>query len=83
MTHKSAYSYKVIFKYLNELIENMKINFSFKKAHLMTDFEHPLRMVLKEIYPDCYLEGCYFHYSKAIWNKAKKIGLVNKKISKF
>ena len=79
MAHKSAYSYKVIFKYLNELIENMKINFSFKKAHLMTDFEHPLRKVIKEIYLDCYLEGCYFHYSKAIWNKAKKIGLVNKK----
>ena len=49
----------------------------------MTDFEHPLRKVIKEIYPDCYLEGCYFHYSKAIWNKAKKIGLVNKKYIKI
>ena len=65
MTHKSAYSYKVIFKYLNELIETMKINFNFNEAHIMTDFEHSLRKVIKDIYPKCYLEGCYFHYSKA------------------
>ena len=83
MTHKSAYSYKVIFKYLKELIETMKINFSFEKVHIMTDFEHSLRKVIKEIYPKCFPEGCYFHYSKALWNKAKKMGLLNKKYIKI
>ena len=83
MTHKSAYSYKVIFKYLNELIETMKINFNFNEAHIMTDFEHSLRKVIKDIYPKCYLEGCYFHYSKALWNKSKKLGLLNKKYIKI
>ena len=49
----------------------MKINFTFNKAHIMTDFELSLRKVINEIYPNFYLEGCYFHYSKSLWNKAK------------
>ena len=79
MTHKSSYSYKIIFEYLNNLIKSMEINFTFDKAHIMTDFEHSLRKVISEMYPNCYLEGCYFHYSKSLWNKAKKLGLINKK----
>ena len=49
----------------------------------MVDFEHPLRKVLNELYPNCYLEGCYFHYSKALWKKAQKLGLINKKYIKI
>ena len=60
----------------------MKINFSSNKTHIMKDFEHPLRKVLNELYPNCYLEGCYFHYSKALWKTAQKLGLINKKIYK-
>ena len=39
----------------------------------MTNFEHAIRNVIKELYPTCYLEGCYFHYTKALWKKAKNI----------
>ena len=49
----------------------------------MTDFEHSLRKVIKEIYQDGVLEGCYFHSSKVNWNEQKKIDLVIRNISKF
>ena len=38
---------------------------------------------LKNIYPDCLLEGCYFHYVKALWGKSKNLGLINKANIKF
>ena len=65
MSHISAYSYKIIFKFLIELIENIKNNFNFNEAHLMIDFELSLRKVTIEIYPKCYLEESYFNYSKS------------------
>ena len=79
MTNKSSYSYSVIFNNLNNIINKMKINFSFNNCHIMTDFEHGLRETIKEFYPDCILEGCFFHYSKSLWNKSKKLGLISKK----
>ena len=42
----------------------------------MIDFEHVLANIVRELYPKCYLEGCYFHYSKALWKKAKKLGIL-------
>ena len=49
----------------------------------MTDFEKPLRKALKNIYPNCLLEGCYFHHVKALWGKSKNLGLINKANIKF
>jgi len=66
MTHKSEFSYRMIFHNLNTIIKAKKIKFNFEKKHIMTDFEHALRNTLKELYPNCYLEGCFFHYSKAL-----------------
>ena len=83
MTHKSSYSYEKIFNNINEIIKEMDIKFSFNKAHIMSSFEHPLLKAIKKIYPQCILEGCYFHYSKALWIKSKKLGLVNQKYIKI
>ena len=79
MTHKSEFSHRIIFYNLDMIIKSKKINFNFDKKHVMTDFEHVIRNVIKELYPTCYLEGCYFHYTKALWKKAKRLGLINKK----
>ena len=83
MTHNSCFSYETIFKCLNQFIEEMQIEFSFNRSHIMTDFEKPLRKALKNIYPNCVLEGCYFHYVKALCGKSKNLGLINKANIKF
>ena len=79
MSNKSAYSYYTIFNHINNLIDKLKIQFSFNNCHIMIDFEHGLRDTLKKLYPKCILEGCFFHFSKALWTKSKKLGLINKK----
>lgn len=45
----------------------------------MYDFELNLRKTIKNCFLDCNLKGCYFHYIKNLWAKAKKFGLFRKK----
>ena len=61
----------------------MPIEFSLIRSHIMTDFEKSLGKALKNIYPNCLLEGCYFHYVKTIWGKSKNLVLINKANIKF
>ena len=48
----------------------------------MCDFELNLRKSIKNNFEKCTLKGCYFHYVKNLWMKAKKIGLTKKKYIK-
>ena len=47
----------------------------------MLDFEKASRKALKVNFPEADIKGCYYHYAKALWAKAKKYGLTRKKIS--
>ena len=76
MTHKYSYSYLILFEYLKNLLKHMGIKFKFENAHIITDYEHPLR---KALFTNSKLEGCFFNYSKALWKRAKKYGLIAKK----
>ena len=44
----------------------------------MCDFETNLRKGILNNFNNCTLKGCYFHYIKNIWKKAKKLGLCRK-----
>ena len=72
MSHKSSYSYKIIFNLLEKLVKTMKINFGFNDTHKITDFEYQLRKTINEIIYN--LEGSYFHYSKSPRTKRKNWG---------
>ena len=45
----------------------------------MTDYEHSLRTAIKNNLSDIIIRSCYFHYSKAIYKKAKFYNLFSKK----
>ena len=44
----------------------------------MMDFEKSARKTIKSIFPDSLLLGCFFHFTKALWNKEKKRVYVKK-----
>ena len=46
----------------------------------MCDFELGLRRAIKTSFEGCSLQGCYFHYCKAIWNRIKKLNLFKKNL---
>ena len=79
MTNKSYLSYKKVFGAINDILKELNLDNNFENKFFMTDFEKPLRRILREKYPKSYLEGCYFHFLKALWEKSKRLGICCKK----
>ena len=79
MTNKSYLSYKKVFGAINDILKELNLDNNFENKYFMTDFEKSLRRVIKEKYPKAFLEGCYFHFIKALWEKSKRLGIYNKK----
>ena len=55
----------------------MNIKVDLKEVSFMSDFEYGIRKALNEVFKDY---GCYFHFVKNLWAKAKKIGLFKKEL---
>ena len=78
MSNKSLELYLHLSNYIKFLLEYYSINFNLKDKYFMIDFEKSSRKAFKLTFPEAHLFGCYFHYIKALWNKAKKEGLTKK-----
>ena len=67
----------------NELINAVKNHCGFDNygdIKVMTDFEISLRKSVKNCFKGCILQGCCFHYCKAVWKKIKKYNLFKKNL---
>jgi hypothetical protein len=42
---------------------------------LITDFELPAIDAFKTVFPEAENHGCYYHYTKSLWRKAKELGI--------
>ena len=81
MSHKSEFLYLKIFETIEKISHDFNIKLNMHKKTCITDFEKGLRKILRNLFDGINLRGCYFHYVKALWSKAKKLGLcVFKKI---
>lgn len=69
MTRKTAESYKALFEYIEKEI------FELKPAEFMTDYEDGMRLGIKTRWPTVIIRGCWFHYSKAILKRCRKLSL--------
>ena len=78
MTNKSKDIYNKIFHDLFEIMENFNIKTNKICKRIMSDFEYALRNSIKINFPNSKLNGCYFHFIKILWEKAKKLSLCNK-----
>lgn len=72
LSSKHEDAYDVVFTELIRIIKNNSNLKTFKDIKIMTDFELSLRKSIKKNFEFCLLNGCYFHYCKAIWKKIKK-----------
>lgn len=43
-----------------------------------TDFENAAIKAIKKSFPNTAISGCYYHYNKSIWKKAKQLGLTQR-----
>ena len=77
INNKTENGYKNLFKSIFEIItiENSK---DLKLESYSTDFEVGLMNALEEVFPNKRKIGCFFHYTRALREKMKKLGLLTK-----
>ena len=78
MSNKSFDLYLHIFRYIRFMLERFNINVHWDDKYVMMDFEKGSRKAFNKVFPEAHLMGCYFHYVKSLWKKAKKEGLTRK-----
>lgn len=66
LTRKTQAAYTHLFK-------NLDAKWKLRPATITTDFERAMRNALKKQYPDAKLISCWFHFTQAIFKRAKKI----------
>lgn len=79
ISHKTSFLYEKVFHSISKISNDLGIEINLNRKTCITDFEISIQKVLREKYEGIKLRGCFFHYVKALWSKAKKLGLCNKK----
>lgn len=82
MNSKTEENYEEVF---SQLVKKIKIHSNLKSffdIKIMSDFELPMRKAIKKCFDGCLLNGCFFHYCRAIWKKIKKLNLFKKALRK-
>ncbi|XP_061708746.1 uncharacterized protein LOC133518956 [Cydia pomonella] len=69
---KTTNTYLRLFNYLRN-----ELGMCVKKYK--TDYERAAINAFKEVYPECDVSGCFFHYNKAIWRKSEELKLEDTK----
>ena len=71
LQNEKEFTFKKIFSYLRD-------NYSFNPPKIMCDFMISQIKACQEIFPNCLIHCCFFHFSQCIWNKFKKYKLCGK-----
>lgn len=80
MTKLSFESYNKMFKEILNLLDEYKIKIYFKDIIINCDFEKSLINAIRNNFKEIKIYGCYFHYVKTFWKKARKLGLTKAKL---
>lgn len=76
---KSEAVYQQIFLDVKKILIENNINITNITNKFMIDFEVGLQKALKNIFENILINGCYFHFLKLLWGKAKKMGFMHQR----
>lgn len=72
MERKTTESYSLVLTAFRTLCEERNI----QVVKVVSDFEAALRLAVQAILPNADVVGCHFHFSRAVFMRFKKFGLV-------
>ena len=78
LTGKSEFFYIAIFEDVKIILIDNNFNIKDLQKRIMIDFEKTLQKSIKKNFPNIVIDGCFFHFSKLLWTKAKVLGLCTK-----
>ncbi|XP_061722098.1 uncharacterized protein LOC133528658 [Cydia pomonella] len=70
---KKTETYKIMFKLLKSAIP------AWNPAQIMADFEPAITKAMEDVLPGIKKDGCYYHFTKAIWKMGKELKLTKNK----
>lgn len=73
---KNIFNFRIylIFPFLIHLAENSGLRF--EPNEIQVDFEIATIKAIENLFPNCIVKGCLFHFTQAIWRKVQNLGLV-------
>jgi len=75
MTGKNEYLYNKVLQDLKSILKDNGIDLKSIPKRFMVDFEQGLINSIKKNFENSTIDGCFFHFVKLLWNKAKLLGL--------
>ena len=82
-TGKTEYLYTLIFNGIKIILKDANVNIEEITKYFMIDFEVGLQKAIKLNFPNALISGCFFHFVKFLWEKAKKLHLCKKDKIKY
>ena len=83
MSGKNEFIYNKVLSDVKEILSENNISLNEIPKNIMCDFEASLIKSVKNNFPNSKIDGCYFHFVKLLWSKAKSYHLCNKKNMKM
>ena len=80
LTGKSEYLYDTIFEELKKIIFDNGVKLNEIPQLIMVDFEKSLINSVRKNFLDSKVDGCFYHFVKLLWSRAKALGLCQKNI---
>ena len=78
VTGKSQYLYEKVLNDVLTILNENNIELKNIPKKFMLDFKKGLQNAVKKIFEGVQINGCYFHYTKNLWDHVKKYGLFTK-----
>ncbi|CAF1563135.1 unnamed protein product, partial [Didymodactylos carnosus] len=72
---KSGKTYEQILKTIIE--QENKYNIVVEPKRAVSDFEQATFNAVSNIFPNCKISGCFFHYSQSLWRRIQTGGLIS------
>lgn len=76
MSNKTAESYEIMLNIIKSQIPG------FNPAHFMTDYEAASMKAIQNVFPQANIKGCFYHFARALWRKAKEYKITKQQSSK-
>lgn len=73
MTNKKQSSYYILFKMIMSQLNE------WKPVKIHCDFEKASMNAVKDLFPNLIVKGCFYHWTKNVWKKGRKLGFTNTK----
>lgn len=69
LPNKTRKTYEIMFQLLKSQLTN------WNPKSFILDYEVAAMQAITNIFPETPINGCYFHFSKSLWSKAKDLGI--------